>query len=416
MHLRTIILLAAPLAIAACGKEPAATAPRKEPYENELRLALEQAKTGDVITIPAGHHEISRSLVLNTNGVTIRGAGIDQTVLSFKDQVAGAEGLLVNASDFTIEDLAIEDTKGDALKINEGKNIVIRKVRTEWTGGPRTENGAYGIYPVKTENTLIEDSVAIAASDAGIYVGQSKNVVVRNSRAEYNVAGIEIENTVGADVYGNLATNNTGGVLVFNMPDLPVAGHSTRVYNNKVVHNNTKNFGAPGSAVAGVPTGAGVVINSNDQVEVFDNDIADNDTANVLVSSLFSAVYTRDRPKAEGFDPYPESIFIYDNRFGASGAALDRPALVKAKAALGAALASTWPDVIWDGYVDPAKLVKGKLPAELAICVSNGAAVVLNADTEHDNAKPTIDTANHKCTLTKLPAIELPQGLLAKAE
>ena len=419
MHVRIAVSFVLLLAMSGCDKAPVAMAPPSpaaEPYENQLRLALEQAKPGDVITIPAGRHDVSRSLVLNTNGVTIRGAGIDETVLSFKDQIAGAEGLLVNASDFTIENLAIEDTKGDALKINEGKNIVIRKVRTEWTRGPATENGAYGIYPVKTENTLIEDSVAIAAADAGIYVGQSKNVVVRNSRAENNVAGIEIENTVGADVYGNLATHNTGGVLVFNMPDLPVSGHSTRVFNNKIVANNTKNFGAPGSAVAGVPTGAGVVINSNDKVEVFDNDIGDNDTANVLVSSLFSAVYTRDRPKAEGFDPYPETIFIYDNRFGASGNALDRPALVKAKAALGTALGARWPDVIWDGYVDPAKLVNGKLPAELAICVSNGDAAVLNADTEHDNAKPKIDTAGHRCTQPKLPAIELPLGLLAKAE
>jgi len=52
--------------------------------------------------------------------------------------------------------------------------------------------------------------VAIAAADAGSYVGQSKNVIVRNNRAESNVAGIEIENTQGADVYDNVAVDNTG--------------------------------------------------------------------------------------------------------------------------------------------------------------------------------------------------------------
>ena len=78
---------------------------------------------------------------------------------------------------------------GDALKINEGENITIRGVRTEWTTGYATDNGAYGIYPVQTTNVLIEDSVAIGASDAGIYVGQSNNVIVRNNRAEFNVAG-----------------------------------------------------------------------------------------------------------------------------------------------------------------------------------------------------------------------------------
>ncbi|MEM7004096.1 MAG: parallel beta-helix domain-containing protein, partial [Pseudomonadota bacterium] len=187
-------------------------------FPAQLRLALETAEPGQVIEVPAGTHVFKRSLVLNTDGVTIRGAGMDKSILSFKGQLAGAEGLSVNASDFTIEDLAIEDTVGDALKVNEGENIVIRRVRTEWTNGPDVKNGAYGIYPVQTVNTLVEGSVAIGASDAGIYVGQSQQVVVRNCRAEYNVAGIEIENTINADVYDNVTTNNTGGILVFNMP------------------------------------------------------------------------------------------------------------------------------------------------------------------------------------------------------
>ena len=70
------------------------------------------------------------------------------------------------------------------------------------------------------------------------------NVIVRRNRAEYNVAGIEIENTIDADVYENVATNNTGGILVFNMPNLPQVGERTRVFNNTVIDNNTENFRA----------------------------------------------------------------------------------------------------------------------------------------------------------------------------
>ena len=182
-------------------------------FEESFQLQLIEAEPGTIIDVPAGTHSFTRSLSLNVPGVTIRGAGMNQSVLSFANQVQGAEGLLVTANDFVIEDLAIEDTIGDALKINESTNVTIRRVRTEWTNGPDPENGAYGIYPVQSRNILIDGSVAIGAADAGIYVGQSSQIIVRNSRAEYNVAGIEIENSTYADVYENVATNNTGGFL-----------------------------------------------------------------------------------------------------------------------------------------------------------------------------------------------------------
>src|SRR5579863_5149357 len=110
---------------------------------------LLDAKPGDVIALPAGTYRLDTSLGLTIDGVTLRGEGMDKTILSFKGQVNGAEGLLVHARDFTIEDMAIEDSKGDALKIIDGENIVVRRFRAEWTNGPATANGAYGIYPVQ---------------------------------------------------------------------------------------------------------------------------------------------------------------------------------------------------------------------------------------------------------------------------
>ena len=160
------MMAALSLALAACGEKAAEnTTPTNSAYQETLMLQLLDAKPGDVIEIPEGVFAFDRSLSLTVDGVTIRGQGMDKSILSFKSQIAGAEGLLVTASDFTIEDLAIEDTKGDALKITEGENIIIRRVRTEWTGGPKTSNGAYGIYPVQTKNVLMEENVAIAAAD-----------------------------------------------------------------------------------------------------------------------------------------------------------------------------------------------------------------------------------------------------------
>ncbi len=403
--MRLVLAVAAFTALAACGQKETAPAPGDESYQETLMAQLIDARSGDIIEIPAGRFAFDRSLSLTVDGVTIRGAGMDKSVLTFANQIAGAEGLLITASDFTIEDLAIEDTKGDALKISEGKNIVIRRVRTEWTTGPKTENGAYGIYPVQVENLLMEESVAIGASDAGLYIGQSKNVIIRNNRAEYNVAGIEIENTFDADVYGNVATNNTGGILVFNMPNLKQPGARTRVFNNEIYENNTKNFGHEGTPVASIPAGSGVVVNSNDQVEIFGNNIRDNKTANVIVASVFSSDIG-DGDMSEDFDPYPEKIFVYDNMFEGGGDNPDGLELQALKLAIAGPMGRI-PDVLWDGYMDP----EASGPQDV-LCVQNGEAKVLNVDGPNGNKSPRIaEPAIHDCAFEKLPAVELTEPL-----
>jgi hypothetical protein len=139
-------------------------------FEKTLQGKLIDAKPGDVVTIPAGKYALSRSLSLIANGVTVKGAGMDKTILSFAKATSGAEGMLVTGDDFTIQDLAFEDSKGDALKINGTRNAVMRRVRASWSGGSKSSNGAYGLYPVQVTNVLIENSVVKGASDAGIYV------------------------------------------------------------------------------------------------------------------------------------------------------------------------------------------------------------------------------------------------------
>ncbi len=402
-----LLVAALASALAGCGDggsghvPTAAVAEGDAAFADVLRQKLLDARPGDVIEVPAGRYSFDRSLSLRVDNVTLRGAGQDKSVLSFKGQKAGAEGLLVNADHFTIENLAIEDAKGDGLKINEAEFVTIRGVRVEWTGGPKTANGGYGLYPVRTRNVLIEDSIAIGASDAGIYVGQSQDVIVRNSRAEYNVAGIEIENTINADVYGNVATNNTGGILVFNMPALKQPGGNIRVFKNQVFANNTGNFGAKGTPVASVPAGSGVVINSNDDVEIFDNDIKDNKTANIIVSSVYSTGYSEDS-RSETFDPYPERISVHGNRLSGGGDAPDGLDLKALKIAL-FGLNGRLPDVLWDGFAN-AGLAGGP-----RICLRDVSGVV-NADGPNGFKNPNTDAAPFACQLAPLPQVDLKRG------
>lgn len=384
--------------LVACGGPPPETPDGNSAnFQEQLQVQLLDAQPGDVIELPEGRFELSRSLNLTQDGVTIRGAGMDKTILSFAAQVAGAEGLLVTGDQFTIEDLAIEDTIGDALKINEADGVIIRRVRTEWTGGPKTENGAYGMYPVQTTNVLIEDSVAIGASDAGIYVGQSKNVIVRNNRAERNVAGIEIENTQDADVYGNVTTGNTGGILVFNMPNLSQEGGRVRVYENEVYTNNYRNFGHPGTPVASIPAGSGIVINSHDDVEIFENVVRNNRTANVIISSVYTSNYAEDSWSDE-FDPYPERIHVRDNVFEGGGGNPDG-AMLQAARLLKFGPTGRFPHVLWDGFAPDGRGHQ--------ICIADEEAEVFNADVPNGSADPRVETEPHRCTLEPLAAVEL---------
>jgi len=339
------LLLCCCLVLSACGtpEEVAAPVLPADPVSS-LRQALMDVEPGGVVEIPEGRFEVDRGLSLSVSGVTIRGAGRDRSVLAFDNQRSGAEGLLVTADDVTLEGFAVENARGDAIKVSGCRNIVMRDLRAEWTGGPSSENGAYGLYPVQCEGVLIEDSVAIGASDAGIYVGQSTDIIVRRNQASYNVAGIEIENSVRADVYANDVQHNTGGILVFDLPGLPMqGGGEVRVFRNRVVGNNTPNFAPEGNIVATVPAGTGILVSANRDVEIFANDMDDHGTAAVFVMSYLIT----GRPFEDAdYDPYPLRIHVYGNAFGRSGHAPDAEPLAMLREATGRDL----PPLLWDGF------------------------------------------------------------------
>jgi hypothetical protein len=191
------------------------------------------------------------------------------------------------------------------------------------------------------------------------------------------------------------------------MPDLPQPGHSTRVYQNTIVANNTDNFGAEGTPVASVPAGSGIVINSNDKVEIFDNDIADNDTANIIISSYYAADFQGTREQLDEYDPYPETIYIYGNRLSGGGSSPDRLELKALKVAM-FGLSGSLPDVLWDGIVNVDKVDEDgiHLP-EYRICVDNGDAQILNADLGNDSENIVVGAAQHRCQLEKLAPVVL---------
>ena len=209
--MKSLLLISSILFSSFCATETWLISPSDNSQE-EIQEALILAEPGDVIKLSEGFYELMHGLSLDVDDVSIIGAGEDKTILNFQNQVSSAQGLLVTSDRVLLKDFAIEDAKGDAVKSKGSDQISFINLRTEWTNGPDSNNGAYGIYPVESKKVLIDGCIAIGASDAGIYVGQSEQIIVRNTLAKFNVAGIEIENSYYADVYNNIATNNTGGI------------------------------------------------------------------------------------------------------------------------------------------------------------------------------------------------------------
>jgi len=337
---------------------------------SDLQKVLIEAKEGDVIVMPEGTFEFNRPLSFNdVPNVTIKGAGKKKTVLSFKGQVEGGEGMIIKAADgIVLQGFTVADPKGDAIKVQGCKGVVLRDLETTWTGGKLGTNGGYGLYPVTCTNVLMEDCEASYAMDAGIYVGQSTNVVVRNNWAHNNVAGIEIENTINADVYKNKATDNSGGLMIFDMPDLPQAnGDYVKVHDNIVENNNGENFSAEGIVVNILPPGTGLLVMAHRNMEIYNNKITGHNTISVAINSW---QFTGRPFKSENYDPFYHALNIYDNEIVLGEGAAD---MTTDFGKLFATINQGKPGgIALDGIVNPAFMNEdGTYKDEHKVCIRN---------------------------------------------
>ena len=379
--------------------------------EKELQTQLILAEDGDVIDLPAGHYRFTRSLSLDRkSNITLRGAGMNETVFSFADQQEGAEGLkITHGSNIVLEGFTVLDSRGDAIKVQYVDGITFRDMKTAWSGKPKKSNGAYGFYPVQCTNVLIELCEAQGASDAGIYVGQSAHIIVRNNRAYENVAGIEIENSSYADVHNNDAFNNTGGILVFDMPNLTRYGSHCRVFDNRVYDNNLKNFAPRGNVVGAVPAGTGIVLLATTACQVYGNSISGHRTAAVAMVSYYLMDEDIDDRKEPEYDPYVTNISIHSNTFDEA-----RKSMPNIRKQLGLLLFLKFgrdvPEILYDGVVDEDREMQGyNYAGPAGICVrNNGPVRFAFLDLSHGRkADPIMEPEGFDCDKAPLEAAEL---------
>lgn len=372
----------------------------QEDAQKKMQRQFITATDNSVIELPEGTFQLNVSLWLDgKKNVTIKGMGKDKTILNFKNQVSGAEGIkITNGQNIILQDLTVQDTKGDAIKTQHVDGMTFTNVKAEWTAGTSSKNGGYGLYPVQCSNVTIDRCEARGASDAGIYVGQSKYIVVKNCLATENVAGIEIENSLYADVYENEATNNTGGILIFDLPDLiQKKGGYIRVFKNNVHHNNHLNFAPKGNIVAKVPQGTGIMILATNHVDIFENKIINNITASTVIASYYM---TENPIKDSSYYPYPDQIFIFNNSYEREHVRATGKGRLGKLYRFKLRFGKDVPHIQYDGIVDQ------KNPAQ--ICIRNNTnQSFANLDAANKFKRISRDVSKHDCTLPLVPAVEL---------
>ena len=402
---RRLLIFGGITLFAACSGEQSTPEPEtiNNDYYKKLQEQLITASPGTVIEIPEGTFEFDRPLSLDgIAGITIKGAGMDKSIISFTGQKTGAEGLRITADSVTIEDLTIRDAKGDCIKIQDSKGVYMRNVKTTWQGGAKESNGAYGFYPVSCTNVLLDGCVASFASDAGIYVGQSTNVIVRNCHAHENVAGIEIENCINAEVYNNVAEKNTGGILVFDMPDLPLLnGHTCKVYSNKIIENNHTNFAPEGNIVGIVPPGTGIILLAAKDVEIYDNEIIGHKTIGTAIASFQIA----QKPwNDKNYDPYTYNVHVYNNKYERGSSFPDRTKDFGKLVNL--LFVGKSQDILYDGIIAEEKAGQGDNPMGICIQEKGEDLRFASIDAANDFDNVSKDIALFDCDRPSLPSVE----------
>jgi len=301
---------------------------RVKPGES-IQAALDRCVPGDTIEILPGAY--NETLLVDVDNITIRGLKENDRRPTLDGQNKLTDAVITSSHNFTIENLVIKDYVNNGVTVHGGQNATFRDLEIH-------NAGLYGVYPVECRGVLVERVLATGIKDAAIYVGQSRDIIVRDCEAHSNVTGIEIENSVHALVENNHVHNNTGGILVFLLPNNPSkVGADATVKKNRIINNNHRNFGDPSSTVGKVQPGTGMLIMAADRTTVTENEIRGNDSFGIAVVGLAIAF-----PKGTTFDvgATPEGNRIFNNKFSENGR--NPGESVKQLGAINV-------DILWDG-------------------------------------------------------------------
>src|SRR5262245_17581698 len=267
-----------------------------------ILAAVKTAPKGTIVRVmPGTYHE---TVYIDKDDIRIIGVIEEGRRPVLDGQKKLNDAILYSGNNFVAENLEIRNYKGNGVMGQAGNNFEIRN-------NVIAESGVYGIFPQLGQNGIVEHNVVSGIADAAIYVGMSDNIHVAHNEVFDSVAGIEIENSRHAIVENNYVHDNSGGLLAFITPGLPIKTTFDVIFrNNFIIRNNHANFGAPGSTVAGIPPGTGILVMAADDVVIEGNIIADNKNIGLLITDHGHAPNVTIDPESE---PNADRVAILGN-------------------------------------------------------------------------------------------------------
>ncbi|MBY0278233.1 hypothetical protein K2Z84_23140 [Candidatus Binatia bacterium] len=280
-----------------------------------IQAAVDAAAVNDKLLIGSGTY--AEEVVIATNGLKIVGCGgatNDRPLVVPPVPEVNGRGFRANGIDgLVFQSIALFGQDNDGIRVSLANGITFRDIVSDGN-----LQSAYSIFPVTSNNVLVELSRVFRVNDAPLYIGQSSGIIARYNDVRDSVAGIEIENCGSAQVYGNYSANNTGGILVFKDGSLPIQlAQCHEVHHNVFENNNTPNFGA--GTVAGVPDGTGMLIISVDTTPFHHNIARGNNTFGLAFVDQQLANFG---PPFSA-DSVPQDDYIYANWLTGNGASPD---------------------------------------------------------------------------------------------
>jgi parallel beta-helix repeat protein len=330
---------------------------------DSIQDAIDEAPAGGIVLIRRGTYEIEESLTiakpLRLVGLGGPGAVVIAEQSGLPEEARPRNGIFVGSEtsapvqDVSIINVTVRGFTGNGILMVNADGFLLHRVITD-----QLEEGAYGLFPVRSRNGLITHCTATRAADSGIYVGQSVNVAVVHNEAYGNVIGLEAENVKRTVWAHNRAYDNAAGMLAILLPIDPtdqypiVETFAEQLYvaHNRFTDNNGENF-APGGLAGSVPSGTGLLVFGYDDSEITRNRITGNEFVGIGLASAVTLLAAAGR-----FDdlpllattipqgPHPDNVRITRNRVTDNGS--DDPLVVGLPDGSSVEVESV--DLLWD--------------------------------------------------------------------